>query len=166
MIHAQPRPWRRALVWLLFLGPFFFASYGIATWATGLRADVGVVVFEWERHIPFLPWSIVPYWLIDLLYAISLFLCATQAQLDTHARRLLTAQVAAVTGFLLFPLRFSFQRPPVDGSSAACSNCWASSTNPSTRCLPCISPSWPCSGWSICARYPKPGIGWCMARSR
>lgn len=115
MIHAQPRPWRRALVWLLFLGPFFFASYGIATWATGLRADVGVVVFEWERHIPFLPWSIAPYWLIDLLYAISLFLCATQAQLDTHARRLLTAQVAAVTGFLLFPLRFSFQRPPVDG---------------------------------------------------
>jgi len=112
---THPRPWRRALVWLLFLGPFFFASYGFATWATSLRADVGVVVFAWEHHIPFLPWTIVPYWLIDLLYGLSLFLCATRAQLDTHAKRLLTAQVAAVSCFLLYPLRFSFQRPPVEG---------------------------------------------------
>lgn len=117
---TQPtHPWTRALAWLLFLGPFFFASYGFATWATSLRAEsgesLGVVVFDWERHIPFLPWTIVPYWLIDLLYGISLFLCATRAQLDTHAKRLLTAQVVAVTCFLLFPLRFSFQRPPMEG---------------------------------------------------
>lgn len=112
---AHPRPWPRALAWLLFLGPFFFASYGFATWITSLRADVGVVVFGWERHIPFLPWTIVPYWIIDLLYGISLFLCATRAQLDTHARRLLVAQVVAVSCFLLFPLRFSFERPPVEG---------------------------------------------------
>lgn len=112
---AEPRPWRRALAWLLFLGPFFFASYGLATWVTGQRNDVGVVVFSWERHIPFLPWTIVPYWLIDGLYGISLFLCATRAELDRHGRRLLTAQVVAVSCFLLFPLRFSFERGPVDG---------------------------------------------------
>lgn len=112
---VRSRPWPRALAWLLFLGPFFFASYGFATWVTSLRTDVGVVVFDWERHIPFLPWTIVPYWIIDLLYGISLFLCATQAQLDTHARRLLTAQVVAVCCFLLFPLRFSFERPPIEG---------------------------------------------------
>ena len=112
---AQPRPLPRALAWLLFLGPFFFASYGFATWFTGLRSDVGVVAFAWERHIPFLPWTIVPYWLIDLLYGLSLFLCATKAELDTHGKRLLTAQWVAVSGFLLYPLRFSFERPPVDG---------------------------------------------------
>jgi protein-tyrosine phosphatase/membrane-associated phospholipid phosphatase len=111
----EPRPWRRALGWLLFLGPFFFASYGFATWVTGLRDDVGVVVYSWERHIPFVPWTIVPYWIIDLLYGISLLLCRTRRELDTHALRLLTAQVIAVSGFLLFPLRFSFERPPVEG---------------------------------------------------
>lgn len=109
------RPWFRALAWLLFLGPFFFASYGFATWVTSQRDSVGVLVFDWERHIPFLPWTIVPYWLIDLLYGISLFLCATRAQLDSHARRLLAAQIIAVSCFLLFPLRFSFERPPVEG---------------------------------------------------
>lgn len=116
---AEPRPWRRALLWLLFLGPFFFTSYGFATWFTSQRADVGVIVFAWERHIPFLPWTIVPYWLIDLLYGISLLLCATRVQLDNHARRLLVAQVLAVSGFLLFPLRFSFQRGAVDGPFGA-----------------------------------------------
>lgn len=113
--EKNSRPWRRALLWLLFLGPFFFASYGFATWFTSQRTDVGVIVFAWERHIPFLPWTIVPYWLIDLLYGISLLLCATRVQLDNHARRLLVAQILAVSGFLLFPLRFSFQRGAVEG---------------------------------------------------
>lgn len=114
--RIEPRPWRRALGWLLLLGPFFFTTYGFATWVTGLREDVGVVVFAWERHIPFLPWTIVPYWVIDLLYGISLLLCRTRRELDTHALRLLTAQVVAVSVFLLFPLRFSFERLPVEGA--------------------------------------------------
>jgi protein-tyrosine phosphatase/membrane-associated phospholipid phosphatase len=112
----EPWPWRRALAWLLFLGPFFFASYGFATWVTSQRDDVGVLVFAWERHIPFIPWTILPYWLIDLLYGISLFLCASRLQLDNHAKRLLTAQIIAVSCFLLLPLRFSFERGSVDGA--------------------------------------------------
>lgn len=113
---AEPHPWRRALLWLLFLGPFFFTSYGFATWVTSQRNDVGVIVFAWEYTlIPFWPWTIVPYWLIDLLYGLSLFVCATRFQLDQHAKRLLTAQVVAVSCFLLFPLHFSFNRGQVDG---------------------------------------------------
>lgn len=113
----EPHPWRRALLWLLFLGPFFFASYGFATWVTSQRTHVGVIVFNWEYAlIPFWPWTIVPYWLIDLLYGISLLLCATRLHLDNHAKRLLTAQLIAVSSFLLFPLRFSFERGPVAGA--------------------------------------------------
>jgi len=112
---APDRPWGRALAWLAFLGPFFFATYGFATWLTAQRAHVGAVVFGWERAIPFLPWTIVPYWSIDLLYALSLFTCTDRRELDTHARRLLTAQIVAICCFLLFPLTFTFQRPAVDG---------------------------------------------------
>ena len=109
------RPWRRAVLWLLLLGPFFFASYGLATWLASRRAEVGSFAFGWERHIPFVPWTIVPYWSIDVLYGVSLFVCASRRELDTHARRLLTAQVAAVACFILFPLRFSYERPAPDG---------------------------------------------------
>jgi protein-tyrosine phosphatase/membrane-associated phospholipid phosphatase len=112
---ASERPWGRALGWLAFLGPFFFATYGFATWVTAQRAHVGAIVFDWERSIPFLPWTIVPYWSIDLLYALSLFTCTDRRELDTHAKRLLTAQVAAICCFLLFPLAFTFDRPAVDG---------------------------------------------------
>jgi protein-tyrosine phosphatase len=113
---GEARPWRRALAWLLLLGPFFFASYGFATWVSGQRSDVGVILFAWERHIPLLPWTIVPYWLIDLLYGVSLFLCKTRRQLDTHACRLLACQLIAVICFLLFPLRCTFERGEVTGA--------------------------------------------------
>ncbi|MBN8496085.1 MAG: phosphatase PAP2/dual specificity phosphatase family protein [Candidatus Accumulibacter sp.] len=113
---SEARPWRRAIVWLLVLGPFFFASYGFATWVTAQRSDVGFIVFAWERQIPLLPWTIVPYWLVDLLYGLSLLLCATRRQLDTHAARLLVTQLLAVSAFLVFPLRCTFQRGDVQGS--------------------------------------------------
>jgi len=114
-IPRQPGLWKRGLLWLLLLGPFFFASYGLATWVTAQRSDVGSLVFAWEAQMPFWAWTIVPYWSIDLLYGISLLICATRAELDAHARRLFTAQVVAVSCFLLFPLRFTFQRPEMDG---------------------------------------------------
>ncbi len=104
------RPWRRACLWLIFLGAFFFASYGFANWAAGKHAALTSIVFDWERRIPFIPWTILPYCLIDLLYGLSLFVWATRRELDIHARRLLAAQLIAVTCFLLFPLRFAFER--------------------------------------------------------
>jgi len=113
------RPWGTATRWLLFLGPFFFLSYGLTNWLASRRADVGSLVFDWEQQIPFVAWTVIPYWSIDFLYAASLFVCATRAELHTHARRLLAAQVIAVTCFLLFPLRFTFPRPEIDGAFGA-----------------------------------------------
>lgn len=111
----EPRPWRRAFFWLAFLGPFFFASYGFANWLASRRVDIGAVAFAWERAIPFVPWTIVPYWSIDLLYTISLFVCTTRRELDRHAQRLLFAQIVSIVFFIAFPLKFSFDRPHVEG---------------------------------------------------
>jgi protein-tyrosine phosphatase/membrane-associated phospholipid phosphatase len=116
---AAARPWGRALGWLAFLAPFFFASYGLANWSASLRESVPAIVFDWERAIPFWPWTIVPYWIIDALYGVSLFLCATRRELDAHGRRLLTAQFVAVGCFVLFPHRFTFDRPDTDGAFGA-----------------------------------------------
>lgn len=112
---AETLPWRRGVAWLLFLGPFFFLSYGFAN-AMAARWQVSdAVVFGWERHIPFMPWTILPYWSIDLFYGLSFLLCRNTLQVDRHALRLLTAQLVSVACFLLFPLRFSFARPVTDG---------------------------------------------------
>lgn len=81
----------------------------------GRHATLPVMAFAWETRIPFVPWTIVPYWSIDLFYAISFFLCRHRLELDRHALRLFSAQVIAVTCFLLWPLRFSFERPEIGG---------------------------------------------------
>ena len=112
---APRRPWGAAIGWLLFLGPFFFATYGLANWMASRRTDVGAIVFDWESRIPFLAWTIVPYWSIDLFYGVSLFVCATRSELFTHANRLLAAQFVSVACFLAFPLSFTFARPAVEG---------------------------------------------------
>jgi protein-tyrosine phosphatase len=112
---SEPRPWKAAALWLAFLGPFFFASYGLANWVTSHRAGVGSVAFAWERHIPFLAWTILPYWSVDAFYAVSLFVCRTRRELAMHVRRLLLAQALCIAGFLAFPLRFTFSRPAAGG---------------------------------------------------
>lgn len=113
--HESGRPWRRALVWLFFLAPFFYLTYGAANWLASVRDGVPSLAFAWERAIPFLPWTIIPYWSINAFYGLSLFLCRDREELDTHGRRLLTAQVAAVLCFVAAPLRFSFERPEAGG---------------------------------------------------
>ncbi|NYZ61764.1 phosphatase PAP2/dual specificity phosphatase family protein [Luteimonas deserti] len=109
------RPWGRAAAWLAVLGPFFYASYGFANAMAARRGDVPSIVFGWEHAVPFMAWTIVPYWTTNLFYAASLFLCRDRAELDTHALRLLSVQVLAVACFLAWPLAFSFVRPPVTG---------------------------------------------------
>ncbi|HOY70361.1 MAG TPA: phosphatase PAP2/dual specificity phosphatase family protein [Methylotenera sp.] len=114
-LKEPPILWRRGALWLAFLGPFFFISYGLLNQLTSIRPDVGVVVQDWERAIPFVPWMMLPYMSIDAFYAASLFLFRKRSALDRHALRLLMATVISLVGFLLFPLQFSFAVPKAEG---------------------------------------------------
>lgn len=106
---------RRAMLWLIFLAPFFYLTYGSANWLASLRSSVPHMALDWERHIPFLAWSIIPYWSINLFYAIALFVNQTPEGVDRLGKRYLTAQVIAIACFLLFPLRAIFDKPVTDG---------------------------------------------------
>ncbi|WP_157263491.1 hypothetical protein [Azohydromonas aeria] len=112
----RPFPlWRPALAWLLVLGPLFILSYSATNHRAATLPDVPSIVFDWERHIPLWPWTIVPYLSLDLLYGLSLLLCRAWQELHRHALRLLTAQLVCVACFFAFPLRFSTPRPDVQG---------------------------------------------------
>jgi hypothetical protein len=110
-----PRVIVRSILWLCLLGPLFFIGYGFTNWITSLRSDVPSFYFSWERSIPFLAWTIVPYWSVDFFYAASFFLRSTKEELDQHGLRILTAQLVSYAAFLLFPLRYDFARPETSG---------------------------------------------------
>jgi hypothetical protein len=90
------RPWRAASLWLLALSAFFFFSYGFANTMASRRAYVPFVEFGWEHKVPFIAWTIIPYWTSDFLYAASLLVCTTRRELNMHACRLLSRLAAAM----------------------------------------------------------------------
>lgn len=111
------RPWyfKHAAAWLLLLGPLFYLSYGFANWWASTRTGVPSVVFTWEKHIPFIAWTIFPYWSLNVFYALAPFLGPSRRSINRLGARLVSAQLIAVSCFILWPLRFSFEQPQASG---------------------------------------------------
>ena len=106
---------RKALTVSIGLSILFLIVYGGCNWITARRAHVGTFYFEWERAIPFMPFFILPYMSIDLFYVAAPFLCRNERELSTLAKRIGAAIIVAGICFLIFPLRFAFERPHTDG---------------------------------------------------
>ena len=97
------------------LSVLFLVVYSGCNILTGWRSDVGTIAFAWERHIPFVPLMIAPYMSIDLFFVLAPFLCATDGERRRFARRITMAVLVAGVFFLVFPLRFAFERPAAAG---------------------------------------------------
>ena len=116
VISSQPLPSRaKALGASVGLSVLFLVVYGWCNWLTAQRHDTGTLYFEWERFIPFVPLMIVPYMSIDLFFVAAPFLCRSDRELATFSKRIVAAIAVAGICFLLFPLRFAFERPSASG---------------------------------------------------
>src|SRR5258708_1188231 len=93
----------------------FLVFYNGTNYITSFRHDVCAFYFTWERLIPFVPIFIVPYMSIDLFFVGAPFLARHDVELRTIRRRIAAAILIACACFLLFPLRFAFERPEVSG---------------------------------------------------
>lgn len=105
-----------AAFWLASVSVFFASIYWLTNQMTSVRADVGAAVFQWERAIPFIDWTIIPYGSILAFFVASFFLCRSRAELNCHSARLVTVVFMSVVCFVLWPQRFVFERPAVDGA--------------------------------------------------
>ncbi len=108
----------RGLAWLSLCGPWFFIAYGFCNWFTSRRSDVGTWYWEWERHVPFVPELIVPYWSLDLLFVIAFFLPRTRHELRLLGMRVFTIITLTGVCFLIWPLKFDLPRPMPTGWTA------------------------------------------------
>ena len=98
------------------LSTLFVVVYGSCNWITAHRTHVGSLNFDWERILPFVPLLIPAYLSLDLFFIGAPFLCQTSNELRTYAKRITAAILVAGICFLLFPLRFAFERPHGDGA--------------------------------------------------
>ena len=103
------------IILLAGLSIFFFTSYNLTNWYTANLSDVGSLFFSWESLIPLWPWTIVPYWSIDLMYGLAILLASSKQSLKILCLRLFSAQIICIACFLIFPLKFSFERPNLGG---------------------------------------------------
>lgn len=97
------------------LALLFVIVYGTTNWLTSLRPDIPSFYLSWERNIPFVPLMIIPYMSIDLFFIAVPFVCRTDQERLVVSRRITACILIAGACFLLFPLRFAFERPPAEG---------------------------------------------------
>src|SRR6185312_26240 len=106
----------RAATAAVLLCALFVVVYGFCNWVTSLRGGVGSFYFGWERRIPFVALLIVPYMSIDLFFVGAPFLARTRGELRVFAWRIVAVIWGGGVCFLLWPLRFGFERPQVEGA--------------------------------------------------
>jgi hypothetical protein len=108
-----------AMWWLLVIGTAYLSTYWLSNWLTHLRADVGTGVFAWERAIPFVEWTIVPYLSIVLFFIASFFVGQQRGdyrtELRNHVMRLTMVLVISLVCFAVMPLRYTFEPPGTSG---------------------------------------------------
>jgi len=118
-LHQRPAGVRpsfiKALAASVGLSLLFIVVYCACNWITSQRHDVGTLSFQWERFIPFVPWLLPAYLSIDFFFVVAPFLCRNERELTILCQRIIVALVVAGMCFLLFPLRFSFERPHASG---------------------------------------------------
>ncbi len=108
-----PALWRLALAGAVFVG-----VYGGCNHFTATRGDVPVMMFEWERNMPFIKEMVVPYWSLDVFFCGAFFLCRSRLELNLLTRRLVAVTLGSGAFFLLFPLQLGLPRPEPEGWTA------------------------------------------------
>ncbi len=114
----EPGLWWPALWRLALAGGVFIVVYGFCNHFTASRGDVPVLMFEWERRMPFIKEMVVPYWSLDLFFCGAFFLCRNRLELNLLTKRLLAVTVGSGVVFLLYPLQLGLPRPEPEGWTA------------------------------------------------
>jgi membrane-associated phospholipid phosphatase len=101
---------------LILCSVVFMMVYNYSAWHISKLENVPSFVFNFEKHIPFISWSIIPYMTSGLFFCSIFFFCKTKEQLTVLIKRMLFVTIIAGIGFLLFPLKFSLNKPEINSS--------------------------------------------------
>lgn len=122
-----------------------------AAYASSLAA-VPSFVFDFEQHIPFIPWMILPYMSSGLFFCLVPFYCGQKKELLCYAKRYTFITLIAVLCFLLVPLRFSFDRPQVENPLFTIFFSFLTEYDSPFNQAPSLHVAYACLFWSVLRR--------------
>jgi len=91
----------------------FTAVYNFTTIYASSLDYVPSFTFYFERFIPFVPLSIIPYMMSGIFFCAVFFCCKSENQLRILTWRMLFVTITAGIFFIAVPLRFSLEKPDV-----------------------------------------------------
>jgi len=94
----------------------FALVYNFSAWYISRLDNVPSFVFGFERYIPFLNWTIIPYMTSGIFICLVFILCKTRKELVVLTKRMLFVTIVAGICFILFPLKFSLPKPDVSNT--------------------------------------------------
>ncbi|WP_312298557.1 phosphatase PAP2 family protein [Chryseobacterium sp.] len=94
----------------------FAVVYNGSAWYLSILEEVPSFVFDFEKTIPFIPWTVIPYMTSGVFFCLVFFFCRNKEQLKVLTQRMIFVTVVAGIGFLLFPLKFSLLKPETENS--------------------------------------------------
>lgn len=101
-------------VWALVIFSGVFALvYKFALWYAAGLSNVSSFVFSFEKDIPFIPWTIVPYLSSGVFFCIVFFLIRSELKLRIFLKRVLLMTILAGIGFVFMPLQYFYPKPDV-----------------------------------------------------
>ena len=83
----------------------------VLNYYTATRMGVPSLYLPWETQLSFVPWMILPYMSIDVLFVLAFFLCRDRQTLRTLAAQLSFAILVSCSLFLLVPQRCRRRTP-------------------------------------------------------
>jgi len=94
----------------------FMVVYNLCTWHAVSSENFTSFTFDFERSIPFVPLSIIPYMASGFFFCLVFFSCKNKYQLKIVTWRMLFVIIIAGIFFMAVPLRFSLTKPEVSNS--------------------------------------------------
>src|SRR5437762_2228718 len=144
----------RALATAILLPPALLATYVFCGWLTRGPSLLSTFHFGWERHIPLVPWMIIPYLSLDALLVTGIFLCRDAAELRRLTLNLGLATLIAAACFIGYPRRFGFERvAPPGPMGRACEMLWKADR--SYNRLPSLHVAIALILWIVFARHSR-----------
>ncbi|WP_346880919.1 phosphatase PAP2 family protein [uncultured Algibacter sp.] len=102
---------KKKITFTIITSILFGIIYNFNAWYASTLAYVPSFVFSFEKRIPFIPLTVIPYLTSGLFFVSVFFCCKNNTQLVTLFKRMALIIIVAGVCYILFPLKFSLTKP-------------------------------------------------------